>query len=333
MALAGGRRGEKEGTGASGFGPIRALLSEVPAVVQLGGAVAAVVLFAVPALGHLALSHRAELMGLPVGLVSYAPEHLALTGASMLWKLPWRMAYALVHGELFLTGAAWLAVLGAFLAGRPARMHSRLRVLALVGLSIVVLLGAVCLRRLLAPNGASLASGQMRDIVSMAEFEVHSWLVNPGELNRRRREALAGVGGWIGLLCGSLAVAWVDRSRGTHGAGRVSARVASALLALSTLFLIGQLPRAHALASWGRQAPRAHGIVEQCGQKDLGAALAAGLVDGWLVAPNAREEYLAILDHDPLSNLTFVPLTEPEGGRCAVLGREEVVGNVQRTRQ
>jgi hypothetical protein len=289
----------------------------------------AVLVVVVPGLGRLTLEHRSQLLGLSEGALSYSPEKLGLAGLTILWRLPWRMLYALLHGEWQLFVPAWIGALACGWVGWRCRTPCRPAELgALAFLALALALAAPSVRDLLAPRDTGVAAVLGPDLRSQAIFETRSWLLNPSEQNRRRREALAGLEGWLLLL--AIAIGWRARQvrarTGFQAGGRRFLVGGSAVLAL---FFLGQLPRAHAFARWGLEHPRVILVTAAC-DPELALGLKSGRVAAWDISEGATQEYLLVTGdlYGPLG--AFVPLDSRHGGRCSALGGPEVVRSVRR---
>lgn len=294
---------------------IRLALRDIPLALQAASALGAVVVVVLPALGYLTHRHRLVLMDLPTGFLTYGPEELALTGASVIWALPWRVLYAIADPTtpLFLP-TLMLALLAVALVWGQ-RFVAEFFV-AKIGLGAVLVLFFVSLSyaySLPYPTEGSLTSSlRGSGALSRARLEASSWLSNSSDINRRNREAMAGFVGWL-LLTAALAFRWL----GPPPLQAATTKLGVAIAVLLVAFLFGQLPRAHAYAEWGWVYPKVVAIDAACGNHtpvDPGAA--------WLVSLGAREEYL-LREGDQGPELQ--PLNHPDGGRCSTLGRPGVV--------
>jgi len=228
-----------------------------------------------------------------------------------------------VHFEYPQIVVAWVCVALVAWLHRTRGKRGWFRTWTLAVTSLLLLAAAASLPTLLAARDSGTAK---KNVLELGAYEIGTWIDNPGELNRSRREGLVGVVAWLAILAASLGVAWWERGASSGTAYRVGA-VGTMLAAL---FLVGQIPRAHAVATWGREAPRVLGIAEGCGEAALAAALRESRVDGWLASPGATREYVVVMGGEPLSERRFVPLTHTDGGACAELGAEEVVGSERR---
>jgi hypothetical protein len=127
-------------------------------------------------------------------------------------------------------------------------------------------------------------------------YESCSWLTNDGARNDERRQSLGGLWGWLLLAVGStLWTAWGGlrgqglRGQGWQRRGRLGlVWVHAGLL----LWLLWQLPLAHAYGAWGLKYP-AVAITGTCDEA-LSAAMAAGTCCGFDVSAGAETPALLL---------------------------------------
>ncbi len=295
---------------------LSAALSDVPVVLQVAGVLGSILVVAIPGIGHLAHRHRLLLLGLPEGVLHHAPEQLAITGVTILWRLPWRMLLALVEVSTPIFWSALSLLVFAIVLVRRARAGLRPSAPWSLGLLVFVAWSSFFVTGLITRDALEVRDLSGPDVLSRAHAETDSWLEISSAENRRRREALAGLVGWLSALAAASAYL---TSRLEHAGWR---RGLLAGYALILLFLAGQLPRAHAYAYWGLEYPRAPHVSDAC-DPQLSRALACDCVTAWHVSVDSRDEYI-LVRKDSTSQLR--PLTHPEGGRCASLGAPSIVG-------
>src|ERR1700680_168835 len=231
-------------------------------------------------LGFATLRAREELLGIaPLG---YPQENLVWAGANALAALPPRAVAAfLVHPVLGGSAAALLLLALAFHAYRRLVRVRGAAILALLAAAAIVLaLGAMCYRIALRATdlvgeasleGAPCGSGVSPNPTERMTFETCSWLTNESLDNEQRREGFAGLLAWLMLACVA-AIGTGARATGLSGftSGLRGALVGVHVLLL--LFLLYQLPRAHAYAEWGLRYPLAR-VKPECA-KDLAGKIA-----------------------------------------------------------
>ncbi len=235
---------------------------------------------AIPALGYglgfLALRSREGLLGLKEPL-SYANVDVIFTSLAVLWSMVPNGLMALFSDHPWLLAGAWGSV--AALLALPAvdcwLGEARRRTAAGVVLTLtwVLLLFAVRFyTAALFPTHSETRPGPafQRDLsgnrVKATEFEAVSWLKNDDQRNRDRRQALAGLAGWFLLATGwSGYRVWCRRD--LHRRWRRALLVGYVLMASLSVSMV---PRAHAVAAWGLEYPRAM-VGESC---DTGLARA-----------------------------------------------------------
>jgi len=274
---------------------------EVLAVV--GGALAIVI----PALGHVALRHRSRLLGLPDGFLEYEPVDVAITGTVVVWEGFVRAVASLLATDS-LVRLAWLIV-ACIVAGSLVRLRSAALSRGVIVFSAIAIYfaSAILFEGIKAGGRAT----NLSSIFAQATFEMQSWLENKG--NAGRRELAAGLISWLLVWCVlALRWSWVHAKASAQYLDKLFVGV----LSIELVLLLAMVPQAHAYARWGREYPRVTGIDPGC---DSGLVAKLQLLsDGqaWLVSGGAsREVLLAALPGS--SELTALPLTHPEGGRCA----------------
>jgi hypothetical protein len=302
---------------------------QIPQVLQLASAVSAFVVFVVPSLGYLALRHRALLLQLPEGVLTYPTEELALTGVALLWRLPWRMLAALfdVAAPTWIPSLLVLALCIAVQLGRKRRATFQLIVSA--ALCAGLILAALAYRELVVFDAIGAGARKIADDpLTQARLETFQWLREGTKAAAARREALAGFGGWLLLLAGLvLARLWrLDPPRRAFP-GFVR-RAALWGAGVTALFLAGQIPRAHAYAQWGQSCPTVRGVVPGCAPGLQGIDLEHGPPRAWDVSVGARQEYILTLRGE---QRVLVPLRLASEGRCALLGSTQVVPDLNFT--
>ncbi|HEY6322622.1 MAG TPA: hypothetical protein VJA16_13790 [Thermoanaerobaculia bacterium] len=231
-------------------------------------------------LGFATLRAREELLGIaPLG---YPQENLVWAGANALAALPVRAVAAfLVHPVLRGSAAALLLLAVAFHATRWLVRCRGAAILALLAAAAIVLaLGAMCYRIALRATdlvgeasleGAPCGSGLGPNLAERMTFETCSWLTNESLANEQRREGFAGLLAWLMLAC--VAAIWTGaRATGFSGFTLGLRGALVGLHVLLLLFLLYQLPRAHAYAEWGLRYPLAK-VKQECA-KDLAAEIA-----------------------------------------------------------
>lgn len=228
---------------------------------QVGSAVTAFpVLFY--GLGYFAHQSREGLLGFHDTL-SYSHLVAVITSVKVLAWLPWDSLLTLFSGHLWLLIGAWgcivllLAVPAAerwlSAAYRPTAVGVLLTVTA-----VLLLFGARFYTAALFPphlNGVPGPTFDVRpggNLVESTEFEAVSWLKNDDEVNEGRRQALAGLAGWL-LFTAVVAGFRAWKRRDLARRWRQGLIVTYVVLAALIVTLV---PRAHAVAHWGLKYPR-----------------------------------------------------------------------------
>jgi hypothetical protein len=232
-------------------------------------------------LGFATLRAREELLGIaPLG---YPQENLVWAGANALAALPLRaVAALLVHPVLRGSAAALLLLALAFHATRWLVRFRGAAILALLAAAAIVLaLGAMCYRIALRATdlvgeasleGAPCGSGLGPNPTERMTFETCSWLTNESLDNEQRREGFAGLLAW--LVLASVAAIWTGaRATGFSGFASGLRGALVGLHVLLLLFLLYQLPRAHAYAEWGLRYPLAK-VKPECAKDNLAGEIA-----------------------------------------------------------
>jgi hypothetical protein len=294
-------RGKASGSPAAAGHPaalgasLRSLLTEetLKTLVALGAAVGA----AVSGLGFVSLRTREALLGLSPGLTYPTQEWLA-TGCDTLGSLVWRGASVLVSDHPVLQRSAWalfLVLLGVVLAAR-SRRRPALLVGALAVSALLLVAGSGFYRVALAASsspaegpsrGFLCAQRVSRNLADRAAFETCSWLVNDGAVNEGRRRDLDGLLAWLLAACLAAAVAG---SRAPLASRRLS-RLRRGLVgvhALLALLLLYDLPRAHAVGTWGLRYPLVQIQPRQGCDLALAQATLAGSCWAFDVSANAE---------------------------------------------
>lgn len=292
-----------------------AAFDDIPATLQVLGALASFLVFLVPGFGLLVHRHRLLLIDVPEGALRYGADQLALAGITMLWRLPWRMLLA-----LFETATAFWAVTIAGVAFGLWLLRRRRAVPAIVTLGLLALMAwfALAFVQVTSFEQASISSLVGADGLKEIRRETGSWLTNKDAhgQNRRRREALAGLLGWLTV---ATVVAWRLHARCAPSPLRRPVDIGFILL---LLFLAGQLPRLHAYAYWGQEYPQVAEIDAAC-DAELRQELELGCAWGWHVSMGSTQE-LILLEKDKRRILK--PLTHPSGGSCISLFKTSIVG-------
>ena len=269
----------------------------------IGGALAIVI----PAMGHLSLRHRSRLLGLPDGFLEYEAVDVAVTGAVVVWEGFVRAVASLVAHDS-LTWLSWFIV-GFLMASSVVRLRSTAlsRVVTLISVVAIYIGGTILLEGMKAGAEATSLSSPFAQFT----FEMRSWLENEGNVDRR--ELAAGLVSLLVVWC-AMALRWSWTQ--PRGRWRHLDRLAFGALLVELALLVALLPQAHAYARWGREYPRVAGIDPSCGAQLAATLQLAANGRAWLVSGGARREVL--LTALPQSaELTAMPLTHPEGGRCA----------------
>lgn len=129
------------------------------------------------------------------------------------------------------------------------------------------------------PLGAVDNDRLARDFSLRASVEACTWIRNgTNPINRRRRHDLAGVGGWIAVLC--LYSAWTGSRLGKLPILLAILRNTLLLLLLFVaLWAIKKIPRGHAYAVWGVERNQVNSLKPTCAPA-LAPALAAAIQKG-----------------------------------------------------
>lgn len=298
---------------------IAAALSDLPITLQVLGALGSVLVIFVPGLGLLAHRHRLLLLQLPEGALHYAPDQLGITGLTALWRLPWRMLLAAFETTtpIYLVTAA-LGLVAVWLHYRCASSRAPSRLEA-IGLLVVFAWAALGFAQLISFDSLTSEALVGSDLVRSWRLETYGWLTNIVEnaSNAARREALAGLIGWL-LIAGIQSARLAGHVRQTPW--RRGLLVGHALI---LLFVVGLVPRGHAYAHWGMAYPEVIQVDKKC-EPDLSRLLSLRCVKAWHVSVPSTNELVLIRRRDGVEHLQ--PLTHPDGGRCASLGPRSVVG-------
>ena len=292
-----------------------AAFEDIPVTLQILGALASFLVFLVPGFGLLIHRHRLLLLDVPEGALRYGADQLALAGITMIWRLPWRMLLA-----LFEPATAFWAVALAGAAFGLWLVCQRRAVPAVVTLGLLVSISwfALAFVQVSSFEQASGASLIGADGVKEIRRETVSWLINKDAdgQNRRRREALAGLLGWLSV---ATFVTWRLHARCASSPLRRPVDIGFILL---LLFLVGQWPRLHAYAYWGQEYPQVAEVDAVC-DAELRQQMQLGCAWGWHISMDSQEE-LMLLEKE--NRRILKPLTHPSGGRCLSLSKPSIVG-------
>ena len=221
----------------------------------LVGSVAAGLHTAFYGVGLLTHASREQLLGLGAPL-TYPLQSALLTSLSILWSTPIHALWAVVSGEIWVLALVVipLPLMVAWSRDAPAWRAVVGHLLCLLLLIVAVrLYQAALYPRLQAGKVAPDFSAEAEAAwTSQIEREVISWLQNSHSEHPGRRKALAGIAGWLLTFAGGFAwLAWQRRTL-SHAARRGLA-FAHVLVAVAVL---GLIPRAYVMATWGTSYPR-----------------------------------------------------------------------------
>ena len=310
---------------------ISAILANVPVLVQLLSLVTGVLGILVPGLGYLTHERRVLMLSLPREALEYGPYQAALTGFSVCWHLPWRMAYAATSGNGWVLSISLgiLAILltrGAIFRRCRRSPAKALVVLLLVQIPVVLVSLGYSLAVTLARNDAAEHHGKGPiTLPERARFETRSWIENPTIEYRCRATELAGLSGWLMLLTVIMLRESRRHAAGSEGMFRTCFSLCGAGFLMLAVFLCGQIPTAHAYAQWGFSYPVVAEIATRC-DEDLAKSLKGDTVRAWDISIGAKSEYLLVHRTDSARVKWFLrPVTQPGGGRCSSLAAETVI--------
>jgi hypothetical protein len=299
---------------------ISRLTKDIPTSIQVLGLVSGFIGVAVPGIGYLTHERRVQLLDLPREVFEYGPYQAALTGCAALWHLPWRMVNAMTVGNTLIRLVAITALVIAFFR-KPLLRRWRNPRMSLAAVTLLMVLVAISGKTY--SNLITLQRDQQPSMLSdHGRATTFEWLQNPNDANNVLVDALAGVIGWLILAATVAAIEFklLARSPVTVVSRSAWAGVVSSCVAL--FFLIGQLPTAHAYASWGFRYPKVVGLSPKF-DDTLAALLTGGKVWAWDVSLGAKAEYLLVKEAGQPWRLQ--PMHRSGGGRCAALGAEEVI--------
>ena len=212
-------------------------------------------------LGLLTQASRESLIGLYLPL-AYPHQNAVLVSLDVLWSLPWHTLTALFVGS-YGSKMAWflVAILAGLFWGQRWLSERNWKIPALplaVGLAWVLLLLVISnYRAALHPQhvpdglGAAFEIDMGPSFAQQFSTESISWLKNASPLNDDRRAGLAGLSGWLLLAIGGLAMV----VRRHFGPWPVARGISFGALIVLLVLVIGDLPRAHVIATWGAAYP------------------------------------------------------------------------------
>ncbi len=310
----------------AGDGPWRFLLDHLKEVAALAAAVPALVY----GLGLLAHRSREGLLGLEEPL-SYPHQDAVLVSLDVLWSLPANALLALFCGEPWLLLGAWGSLAALLLVPAVDRwLPAARRPLAagslLVLIWLLLLFAARFYSAALYPRhsgerpGPELAQPLARNLVALTEFESVSWLKNDSQRNADRRQALAGLAGWLLLAAG-----WTGGRayRRRDLPRRLSQVLATFYLGLA-LVIAGMVPRAYAITRWGIAYPQV--TVDPSCDLDLAVALGRPGCCLFDVAAGGRPRKLLLWGDACTSDTGFLTWSE-EREACLTHQGERVIND------
>ncbi len=242
----------------AGAGPWRFLHHHLKEIVAVGATIPALFY----GLGLLAHRAREGLLGLGEQL-AYRHQDAVLISLDVLWSLPVNALLALFCGEPWLLFGAWgalavLLLIPALERLLPAARRPPVAGSMLVLVWLLLLFGVRFYFAALYPEhsgarpGPEFVQPMGRNLVRLTEFESVSWLKNDSERNAGRRQALAGLAGWLLLAAAGTGVrAWRRRDL-----PRRFRRVLAIGYAGMALLAAGTVPRAYAVTHWGIAYPK-----------------------------------------------------------------------------
>ena len=222
------------------------MLANIPALVQLLSLLTGVLGILVPGLGYLAHERRVLMLNVPREFLEYGPYQSALTGFSVCWHMPWRMAHAATSGLSWMAVLS-LGILAVFLFRRvifrtwrsPAGALAAFLLLEIP--AVLVSLGYVQLVTVARNEAPRPPAGGEFTVLDRMQFQAHGWIQNSAPEKRVQADALAGVSGWLMLFTMTLFLESRRRAAVSDGVVRTFFRASGAVaLLLSVFFCAGK---------------------------------------------------------------------------------------------